>query len=173
MTNIWKNKRGSSTLFEIVIGLGLITFILFYPIGIFSLTHKQNLLEDVLAMGLQMVAVEGGLTDRVEQTLYLNMEAKGLLPPNSTSEQRSMVKITSNADARGGNTSALKYRDDEDPTIMLEILYPADNEVSFLNGLSRLIGASDAEIPFKTADGTQVRWYYRFKGYIMSEKVDY
>lgn len=129
--DIWKTKRGGSTLFEIVVSLGLITFILFYPIGVFSLTHKQNLLEDVLTTGLQMVAVEGGLTDRVEDTIYLNLEAKGLLPPNSSAEQRDSVKIICNADARNGNTAALKYRDDEDPKIMLEILYPADREINF------------------------------------------
>lgn len=171
--NILKSRKGGSTIFEIVICLGVIVFILFYPVGIFSLTHKQNLLEDVLTLGLQMAAVEGGLTDNVEGAIYLNLEAKGLLPQNSSSQERSIVKINSNADARGGNTAALKYRDEEDPIIMLEILYPADTEVKFLNGLSRLIGASNIDIPFKVADGVDVQWYYSFKGYIMSEKVDY
>lgn len=169
---ICKSRRGASTIFEIVIGLGLITFILFYPLGLFTLTHRQNLLEDVLTTGLQMVAVEGGLTDRVADSIYLNMEAKGLLPPNSTQAQRSLVKLVCNADARGGNTAALKYRDDADPKIMLEIWYPADTEVNFMNGLSRLIGASSSEVPFK-ASGSNVKWYYRLRGYIMSEKVNY
>lgn len=164
-----KEKKGGSTLFEIVIALGLITFILFYPVVLFSYNQKASLLEDVLTIALQNVSVEGGLTKRGEDLIYDNLEAKGLLPANSSTEERRKVLIVCNADARE-NSDNLIYRDDEDPKIHLEIWYPADTEVSFINGLNRLIGAATTQYP--TNNG-QVNWYYRMQGYIYSEKIDY
>jgi hypothetical protein len=170
-----KEKHGGSTLFEIVISLGLFTFILFYPIATFTLTHKENLLEDVLTTSMQMISVEGGLTDRVQNITFENLEAKGLIPPGKSTDPavRRAITISSNADARNGNTSALKYRDDADPKISIEIRYPADSEVKFINGLSKMIGANEANLPFRVANGTQVQWFYSLKGYILSEKINY
>ena len=170
-----RNKRGGSTLFEIVISLGLITFILFYPIATFTLTHKENLLEDVLTVSMQMVSVEGGLTDRAEDLIYQNLEAKRLIPQGESESPtvRSKVRIVCNADARGGNTANLVYRDDADPTLSIQILYPADNEVNFINGLSSLLGAKGASLPYKITNSGQVEWYYNLNGYILSERIDY
>ena len=95
-------RRGGSTLLEILISLGLITFILFYPVAMYSLTHKESLLEDILATSIQMASVEGGLTDRVEDVIFLNLEAKKLIPEGSHNdkETRNKIEIYSNADAR-------------------------------------------------------------------------
>lgn len=170
-----KEKRGGSTIFEVVICISLLTFIMFYPIATFSLTHKENLLEDVLTTTMQNMSVEGGLTDRVQNLLFLNLEAKNLIPPNTNTDPatRSKVKLTSNADARNGATGNIKYRDDADPTLSIEIQYPADKDVKFINGLSRLVGATDSTVPFSVADNSNVSWYYTLKGYILSEKVNY
>lgn len=166
-------RRGGSTLLEILISLGLITFILFYPVAMYSLTHKESLLEDILATSIQMASVEGGLTDRVEDVIFLNLEAKKLIPEGSHNdkETRNKIEIYSNADARGGKVENLIYRDDEDPKIYIEIWYPADKEIGLINGVSRLIGVSDVGVPFAKEKG--VSWYYRPKGYILSEKIDY
>jgi len=55
-----KEKKGGSTLLEILISIGLITFVLFYPIATYSLTQKENVLEDILSTSMQMASVEGG-----------------------------------------------------------------------------------------------------------------
>lgn len=170
ISDMMKGKQGGSTIFEIVIVLGLITFILFFPVAMFSYTQKATLMEDVLMVALQDVSINGGLTDETEELIYLNMELKNLLPKNSGEEERSQIIIKSNADARNGQVQNLKYRDDEDPLIKLEIWYPADREISLLNGLNRLIGGTLDQFP---TDNGQIRWYYRLQGYIYSEKIDY
>lgn len=167
---IVKDRRGGSTIFEIVIVLSLIAFILFFPVVMFSYTHKAALMEDVLMVALQDASVNGGLTDETEDLIYSNLELKGLLPQNSTEEQREQVIIKTNADARDGQLENLKYRDDKDPKIKIEIWFPADNEVSFLNGLNRLVGGTMEKFP---TDNGKVKWYYRLQGYIYSEKIDY
>mgnify|MGYP001259435789 CR=1 FL=1 len=169
-----KGERGGSTLLEIMVSLGLITFIIFYPVATYSLTQKESMLEDILATTMQMVSVEGGLTDRVEDVIFLNLESKGLIPKDSHDdpEIREKIKIISNADARNGATENLIYRDDADPKIYIEIWYPANLEVSLINGLSRIIGAKEETIPFSTKDN-EGNWYYKHKGYILSEKIDY
>ncbi len=70
-----KRKRGGSTLLEILVSLGLITFVMFFPVVSHSLTQKESMLEDILATTMQMVSIEGGLTDRVEDIIFLNLEA--------------------------------------------------------------------------------------------------
>jgi|LSQX01.1.fsa_nt_gb hypothetical protein len=174
LKNIIKGKRGGSTLLEIMVSLGLITFILFYPIATYSLAQKENMLEDILATSIQMVSVEGGLTDRVEDVIFLNLEAKGLIPKDSHDkpEIREKIRIKSNADARKGDIENLIYRDDDDPKIFIEIWYPANTEISLMNGLSKIIGASGKTLPFRDQDGDG-NWYYKHKGYILSEKIDY
>lgn len=162
---IWRSRRGGSTILELLIAFGIITFTIMMPVALFTVNHKANLLEDTLTIGLQAMAVQGGLTDEVADLIYRNMESKGLLPPNSTPEQRAKVKLISNADARGGQIQNLKYREDA-AVLELEIRYPASTDVAFINALSRLIGATQA-IP----GGKNVQWYYVHKGYVLSEKV--
>ena len=164
-----KANRGS-IIIEVLVCITLITFVMLYPLFTYSYTNKINLLEDVSTMGLQMIAVEGGLTDQVAEIIYLNLEQKRMIPPGDAAA-RSKVIITSNADARNNNKQALKYRDSADPKLYLKIQYPATKEVQFMNGLSRMIGAGN-NLPFETSGGT-VTYYYEAQGYIMSEKIDY
>lgn len=164
----WSNKKGGSTVIEIIVSITLITFLLFYPLATFTLSQKQNLLEDTLTTSMQMVSIEGGLTDRVEELIFLNLESKGLLPENSyeNPDIKDKVTINTNADARGGHTQNLKYRDDEDPKISLEILYPADKEIRFLNGVIGLVSKD------KTINHDGVSWNYRMSGFTLSERVN-
>jgi Flp pilus assembly protein TadG len=164
-----REKRGGSTTVEIIVVIVLLTFFMFFPIATFSLNQKQNALEDVLSTGIQMVSIQGGLTDEVEDAMFLNLEAKGLIPEGTASDPdiRSKINLETNADARGGSTSNLIYRDDADPTIELALWYPIENEIKLIRSLTRLIGG---EI---TPDAEGKSWYYRPKGYILSEKVDY
>lgn len=172
--NILQNKRGGSTILEILISVGIITFILFFPIATFSTMHKQNLLNDVLTTGLQIIAVEGGLTDRAEDLVYDNLESRGLLPENSTETQRAKIGVSSNADARGMNQNNRIYRYDVNSKLSLTIKYPATEEVKMINALSKLIGVPDNNLPFRVEfDETDKTFYYVFKGYVLSEKVDY
>jgi len=169
-----KGKRGGSTLLEILVSLGLITFVMFFPVVSHSLTQKESMLEDILATTMQMVSIEGGLTDRVEDIIFLNLEAKGLIPKDSHNdpEIREKIKIMCNADARNGATENLIYRDDPDSKIYIEIWYPANLEVRLINGLSKIIGAGEDTIPFSVQDDEE-NWYYKHKGYILSEKINY
>lgn len=165
-----KNNRGNVVL-EVLICIGVITFFLFYPIATFSITHKENLLQDALTMGLQAASVEGGLTDGVEDYIYSQLEKRNLLPANSTEGIRKMVKINSNADARNNNTDKLIYRHDNPSEISLEILYPANTEVRLLNGLAKLVGAAHENVPFRVLNDDNITWYYRIEGVILSERI--
>jgi len=169
-----KEKRGGSTTLEVIVSIGLITFLLFYPLATHSLTQKESMLEDILSTSMQMASVEGGLTDRVEEVIFLNLESKGLIPKDSHNnpQVREKIKIISNADARDGADGNLKYRDDEDPKIYIEIWFPANAEVSLINGLSKLIGGKGEVIPLSAQDDDG-NWYYKHRGYILSEKIDY
>lgn len=169
---MFKDRRGGSTVLSVIAGLGLITFMLFFPIVSFSLLHKQNLLEDCLTVGLQMVSVEGGLTEEIEQVLIANMRSKGLIPEPMPEGMEERIIFKSNADIRLGDEQR-RYRDSADPGITLEIIFPADVEVGLINALSRIIGATKETVPFKDGEGAKVVWNYTFKGYILSEKVDY
>lgn len=170
--NLVADKKGGSTMFEIVIVLSLVTFILLYPLAVFTLAYKQNLLADTMVTGLQIVAIEGGLTDKAEDLIYRNLEAKRLLPAGSNEEQRGQVIIACNADARNGNVQNLVARDSSSPKIMLEIWYPANKEVQFIQGVCRLIGISQTSLPqFKTPEGKTGKYYYE-AGYIFSEYVE-
>lgn len=169
-----KEKRGGSTTLEVIVSIGLITFLLFYPLATHSLTQKESVLEDVLATSMQMAAVEGGLTDKVEDVIFLNLESKGLIPKGShdSPEVRNRITVKSNADARNGATQNLIYRDDEDSKIFIEIWYPANAEVALMNGLSKVIGGKSKTLPFSDQDDNG-RWFYKHRGYILSEKIDY
>jgi len=171
--NIFTQKRGGSTIFEMIIAITLITFILFFPVITFSLTHKQNLLADTLALGLQAVSIEGGLTNRVQTMMLDNLSAKGLIPENPAHPIYQRVRFESNADARNLQVQNLRFRDGADPKISFEIWYPADAEISLINGLSRLIGANNQNVPFRVNEAGEVRWYYRMRGYIFSEKINF
>jgi hypothetical protein len=163
-------KTGSAII-EVLICITFLTFVLFYPIFTFAYTQKINRVEDVLTTGIQMVAVRGGLDNQVADAIYANLEAKNLLPAGDAGA-RDKVILSSNADVRTGASGTRIYRDDSDPKIYLEIKYPANREVQFINGLSKMIGAGSGMLPFHDLDGT-VTYYYVARGYIMSEKVDY
>lgn len=164
-------ERKGSAIIEVLISAVLLTFFLFYPIFTFSYTQKINRVEDVLTLGLQMVATNGGLNEHVAETIYRNFEMKGLLPSGDTSARDSVI-LKSNADFRVGQSGSPIYRDDADPIISLQIMYPANKEVRFINALSKMIGAGLTELPFEDLDGN-VDYYYVASGVIMSEKVDY
>jgi len=170
--NIKSNERGSSTILEVLIVMGLVLFIIFFPAAVFSTTSKNLQLQDVMTLSLQMASIEGGLTDRVEDVIFDNMSAKGLIPEPDDPRYlaaREAVIISSNADARNGNFENILARDQDMPVINISILFPADVEVRLINGISRMMGARGDSLPIR-GDGD---WYYSASGYILSERVDY
>jgi len=152
-------KRGSSTM-EIVLCIGVITFILFFPIAMFSLTNRQTTMSTLLIHGLQIVSLEGGLTDRAEELIVSNANRLGFnrRRPDGTNE----LIISSNRDARGGLDANRVSKIDGDALIVLMIQYPVDLEARFLNSIGNLINSEG----FMEEAG-----YFTVSGYVHSEWV--
>lgn len=163
------NRSGGSNLLTVLITMGLITFILFYPIAMFNITQNITLIEDLFSMSMQTVAIEGGLTDRAENIIFKNMEAKGIIPANSSENPdiRNSIILESNADARGGNTDNIIYKTDDNPVIDFAIWFPANKDMKFLDSVRM-------SILWENESGldSKLDYYYSMNGYIISEKID-
>lgn len=154
-----RNKKGGSTIFEVVICITIITFILFYPIATFSLLNKKNLLQDTLTTTLQSTSLQGGVTNSVVTLTKENIKKKGF-------DDSKLIVRSNNT-----NNTNLIYRESDTP-IDVEILYPANKEIDFINGLSRIIGANEKSLHFeKVKEGEQ--YYYKLEGFTLSEKINY
>lgn len=148
--------KAAATILEILISLSLFAFFLFFPIAVNSVTVKRNILEDVKTIALQDVSREGMVNDTVMNNIKNNLTASGFRADD--------VIVQSNA-----TPEHPIYLPSNEP-IWLTIYYPADQEVSFINGLARLVGAMPNQVPFNTGNG--MKWYYKFSGSILSEKVE-
>ena len=171
-----RNKRGGAELFEVVISMFLVTFVLFYPIANYNIILKRNLLEDTKTLALQMASTRGGVTTEVLNTIYADAQAKGLPVKSSTgtlltgSDGLPILKVYVYNTKTGINgvqgvtpNSMLSYKTDADATLHIKITYPATDDMALLNAINKLVGISS----------TSTKFEYKTEGYILSEKINY
>lgn len=171
-----QNKRGGAELFEVVISMFIVTFVLFYPIANYNIILKRNLLEDTKTLALQMASTRGGVTTEVLNTIYSDAQAKGLQVKSSTgtlltgSDGLPILKVyvynaKTGASGVQGVTPAsmLSYKTDADATIHIKVTYPATDDMALLNAINKLVGISS----------TATKFEYKAEGYILSEKINY
>jgi len=146
-------KRGSATL-EVMICIGLITFILFFPVAIFSLTGRQTAMSTLLIHGLQVISLEGGLTPSGDELIRQNAEQLGFNP------QRVEVEVLhGGVDITQGHTRVEKG---STTPIRLTIRYPNSAEVAFFNNIVELVGTSEV---------ANEEGFYTVTGYVKSEWI--
>lgn len=167
---VQRNKKGGTEIFEIVVSMFIITFVLFYPVANYNVIQKRNLLEDTKTLALQMVSTRGGITTEVLNTIYADAEAKGL--PVKDSKGNYVMKVylynsKTSSDGVQGVTpvSQYVYKTDINPSFHIKITYPATNDMNLLTSINKLIGINSG------SSGT--KYEYKVEGYMLSEKVQF
>ena len=73
-----KNKKGSSTIYELLISLVLLTFVVMFPISLFSYLHRINSINDIMGIAIQSMEQNGRFDSALYNTINSNLKAKGL-----------------------------------------------------------------------------------------------
>jgi hypothetical protein len=138
---MFKNKKGSSTLYELLLTIPILTFIAFFPLAVFSYLRFQNNVEDVMAISIQATGVEGGVTQETIDLINNNLKVKGL----PTTDEGTQIVVSN----RVGNISSsnvhivsngTKYRTDDSIGIIYIALYiPLDTQNLQIRTMSKLI----------------------------------
>lgn len=147
LVKIISNRKGSAVV-EIVMCLTLITFILFFPLALFSFTSRQTAMSTLLIHSMQIVSLEGGLTPSADSLIRDNAQRLGMIPED-------VLIFTIPAPPARVTKDALN------PRIALRLQYPADHEVRFLNAVG-------AMIVLEVIDENN---YYTLTGYVHSEWI--
>lgn len=75
--NIFLNKKGDSALFQILICITILTFLLFFPVVSFSYFKFQTSVDDIALTTMRTATVRGGVDEEVMKTLVEEFQAKG------------------------------------------------------------------------------------------------
>ena len=71
------NKKGDSSIFQILICISILTFLLFFPIISFSYFKFQMSVDDIGLNALRTAMVRGGVDEEVMDTIVTAFETKG------------------------------------------------------------------------------------------------
>lgn len=132
------NEKGFSTI-EFLIGAVFITFVIFFPIVIQMEMHTIHIMEQELDRTLQMVSVEGYVSDEIYRTVQENLSKKGI----------DEVDVIS---------SPLNYPQEKGGEIDVVILAERPNK-SMFSGVMNLIGGDDIEQDLLKVEGTIMSEY--------------
>lgn len=72
-----KNKNGSSTIYELLISLMLLTFVVMFPISLFSYLHKINSVNDIMGIAIQSLEHDGRFDEKLYDVINANLKSKG------------------------------------------------------------------------------------------------
>jgi len=147
---MFRSRRGSAIM-EILISLGFITFVLFFPIAMFSINHRQTAMSTMLIHSLQIVSLNGGLPSEARDMVLRNAEQLGFDP----------AEVLVNAEHNGVDLTNIRISKGNTEPIRVILQYPADAEIRFLNNILGAFGLQQAE------DG-----YFVEIGYVHSEWVE-
>ena len=91
-----KNKKGSSTIYELLVSLTLLTFVVMFPIGLHSYLHKINQVDDIMSITIQSMEQNGRFDEKLYDVVNNNLEEKGLpklgtITESSATEQHSYL----------------------------------------------------------------------------------
>ena len=96
MNNIkskFKNKNGDSSIFQVIICITIITFLLFFPIITFSYFKFQTAVDDIALTALRSATVRGGVDEAVMDAIVSEFEAKGYSFEGSTLNGPNSAKV--------------------------------------------------------------------------------
>lgn len=102
-----KNKNGDSSVFQIIICITIITFLLFFPIISFSYFKFQTSVDDIALTALRSATVRGGVDAAVMDAIVSEFEAKGYSFEGSTlnGDNAAKVIVWTNTNLCGNNYS--------------------------------------------------------------------
>lgn len=78
LKNIFKSKRGDSTIYELLISLALLTFVVMFPIAVFSYMRTEININDVVNLSMQSLQKSGQLTPQTLEVMNQNLKDKNL-----------------------------------------------------------------------------------------------
>jgi len=148
-----RNNRKGSAIIEILISISFITFILFFPVAMFSVTNRQTTMSTLLIHSLQIVSLEGGLPERARGLVLLNAEQLGFNPE----------RISVNATHGGTDLTNIRISKGSSLPIRVTVQYPANAEAYFINSIARLIGSREV---------MDEEGHFEATGYVNSEWLD-
>lgn len=73
-----KNKKGSSTIYELLISLVLLTFVVMFPISLFSYLHRINSINDIMGIAIQSMEQNGRFDSALYTSINSNLKSKNL-----------------------------------------------------------------------------------------------
>jgi len=164
-------RRGATGTLEILVVSGLLIFFIFAPVAYYNLTVSNMAIVSVFNTTLQAVSICGGYDERVEEQLYSNLLARGLIDSGGLSniadiiaddkarpvgKRRVIVESNSNI---GDEPIYRAHAAGDDSGITLEVSILMSNQRRFLAAISSLIG-----VRRDTSDG-----YFTLRGYIFSQ----
>lgn len=166
-------RKGATTTLEILIVSGLLLFFILAPVAYYNLTVSQMAMLSVFNTTLQAVSVCGGYDSRVEEQLYTNLVARGLIDTVGTAniadiissdkalpESSRQVIVECNSNQFKGDTPVYRaYSAGSNSGISLRLSVRQTRTQAFLNAIYRMIGSSVG-----TGDGT-----FTVTGYTMSQ----
>lgn len=88
-----KNKNGDSSLFQILMCITILTFLLFFPIISFSYFKFQMSVDDIGLTAIRTATVRGGVDKEVMDAIVSNFEAKGYSFEGSTLNGEDAAKV--------------------------------------------------------------------------------
>jgi len=145
-----RNNRKGSAIIEILISISFITFVLFFPVAMFSVTNRQTTMSTLLIHSLQIISLEGGLDENAKRLILENAEELGFNP----------IYVTVSATYAGTSLTNIRIPKGSRVPIEVTVRYPANAEARFMNDIARLIGSQE----IMDEDG-----YYEVTGYVNSE----
>ena len=72
-----KNKNGDSSIFQILLCIGIITFFLMFPIISFSYFKFQNSVDDITSTAMKTAITRGGVDEQVMEIIVSEFVSKG------------------------------------------------------------------------------------------------
>jgi hypothetical protein len=166
-------RRGAASILEILIVSGLLLFFILAPVAYYNLTVTNMAAASVFNTTLQSVSICGGYDARVEEQLYTNLMARGLIDADgradveavisadkATPTDQRQVLVECSSDQLNGDAPIYRaYAMGADSGIALRVSVRQTGVQNFLTAISQLTGFRR-----NSQDG-----YFVLSGYVMSQ----
>ena len=166
LLNIIKNKKASSTIYELLISLLVLTFMTFFPLNAFSYMRFQSNVNDIANLAMQMVSIDGQVTSDTITVINRNLTNKNYPIIGSGSYLVTNATAYNGTGVQGLNT--IKYRNQSSTTIgvvAITLYVPVSESAKSINSLFTMFGSGSSPI--------KENGYYTITLYAVSEKYQW
>lgn len=166
-------RKGAASTLELLIVSGLLLFFILAPVAYYNLNVNYMSSVSVFNTTLQTVSVCGGYDERVEEQLYLNLLARGLIDANGSDDVGSIitndksrpsnerqVRVECSSHQINGDSPIYRaYSMGVNSGISLRVSFRQTNAQKFLAAALRLVGVQS----------NSMNGYFELTGYVMSQ----